>query len=160
MNGRQLVEWVLHEASVPSVDEVCTMPGRARGECWGCPVTKCPRQVTPFQVEQIDSEVIAKAIQKLKSNQIWIGRRSGREVYEALLAECVGDLSRLADLVSGLLVESRERFLLNQAVESAATEHQSVEQAAASVRFLSKDNNNPKNFRRFKQMVEQRANGI
>lgn len=158
MNGRQLVEWILHEASIPTVDEVCTMPGRSRGECWGCPVTKCPRQVTPFEVEQIDAEVIAKAIQKLKSNQIWVGDKSGREIYDWLTADSDASHdsvdSRASRRLLGLLIESRETFLLNQAVEAVATGHQSVEQAAASVRFLSTKTTDTKNIWKFRKMVQ------
>jgi len=156
MNGRQLVEWVIHEASVPSIEEVCKMEGRSRGECWGCPITSCKRQITPFEVAVVDEEVIAKAIQKLKSNQIWIGGASGKTVYRWLANDGAGELSdsTASNSLVSLLAESRDKFLLNQAVESAKVGNQTVEQAAASVHFLSKDNNNPKSFRRFKEMVD------
>jgi hypothetical protein len=154
VNGQQLIEWVLHEAAIPSVDEVCVMPGRSRGECWGCPITSCPRQVTPFEVAELDSQTIDKALQKLKNNQIWVGSKSGREVYDRLVAECDNDLSRLPDLVLALLVESRDTFLLNQAVESAKVGNQTVEAAAASVRYLGKDNRQDKNIRKFKELVD------
>lgn len=155
MNGKQLIEWILHEAAVPPVDKVCKMVGKSRGECWGCPVTTCPRQVTPFEVAEYDAQTIEKAIQKLRSNQIWIGRVSGRKVLEALDAAEGFDHSGLVSWFAAALVEHRERFLLNQAVESARVGHQSIEKAAASVRYLGKDPKQVKNIHKFRRMVER-----
>lgn len=147
MNANQLVEWILYESRVPSVSDVCTMPGKSHGECWGCPITSCPRQITPFQIAVVDSEVIAKAIQKLQSNQIWIGKKSGRQILDSL-----GDNPAAA--LAALLIESRERFLVNQAVESARVGNQTVEHAAASVRYLNKDSKATKNIYEFRRKVD------
>lgn len=157
MNAKHLVEYILHEAAVPSVDEVCIMPGRSRGECWGCPITSCARQLTPFELSYEDNLTIEKAIQKLKSNQIWIGNTSGAEVYDLLLMECEGKASEIPNLLLRLLVEKRETFLLNQAIESAVVGNQTIEKAAASVRYLGTATTQTKNIHRFRKLVEQRV---
>lgn len=157
MNAKQLVEYILHEAAVPSVDEVCSMPGRSRGECWGCPITNCARQLTPFELSYEDNLTIEKAIQKLKNNQVWIGRVSGRQTYERILADCGGDLSLVGSWFAARLIEERERFLLNQAIESAVVGNQTIEKAAASVHYLGTATTQDKNIHRFKRMVEQRV---
>lgn len=151
---QELLGFLLREALQPPVSEVCSMRDDGYGECWGCPAIECVRHLTPFEDAAVDREVLRTALERLKNNAIWLGRVPGREVYEALVNEGTTE-GALGELMV-LLIEHREDYLVNLAVERAAMGLESEEDAASRVGWAGHNKQREKNITSFKQRVKRR----
>lgn len=130
---KELVVSLVREALLPSVEAVCTMNKRGRGECWGCPALECKRQVQPFTDTVMDAETITKAVALLRSNRYYIGSTPGRKVAEFI----GGDDEEAARALLSELIQCREDFITELALDRAQMGLSTADEAAKLAGYTS-----------------------
>lgn len=130
-------------------EQVCIMPGKARLECWGCPIVDCVWNEQPFEDLDVTYEVAMGAAELLRTNRCWIGGAPGRKVYESL-----GEHPE-AELLFLLGKEHRLDFIRNLAVEGVLHDAYPLQRAAALARMEEDKWTSPTGIYAFANKVER-----
>jgi len=133
----------------------CSMPGRSRLVCWGCPAAECRFNEQPFQDSEDTVLIAERAAALLRENRVWLLNRgegpsqSGRTLLDDLGDNPEGELL-------ARLIEHRDDFRRLQAVEAVASGALPLEHGATLARMRRHGGAQNAPFERFKALVQTR----